>query len=79
MPEKTSIHTQVSQELGEAIAKGRAEAEKSKTIPFGMERVSADTETRRFMALGPEGKMAYLKANGPQKTLDLLKRGVKHA
>ena len=79
MPEKTSIHTQVSQELGEAIAKGRAEAEKSRAIPFGMERVPADTETRRFMALLPDGKTAYLKAHGVQKTLDLLKRGVKHA
>ena len=79
MPEKTSIHTQVSHELGEALAKGRAEAEKSKAIPFGMERVTADTETRRFMAMGKEGKLAYLAHRGPQKTLDLLKRGVKHA
>ena len=79
MPEKTSIYTEVSQELGQALAQGRREAEKSKAIPFGMERVTADTETQRFMAMKPEAKKAYLKAHGVQKTLDLLKRGVKHA
>ena len=78
MPDRINVYTKVSQELGQELAKARGEAEKSKTVPFGMEKVSAQTETDRFMKMPAEAKAAYLKENGVQKTLDLVKRGTKH-
>ena len=78
MPEHTNIYTQVSIELGQELARYKKEAGESKTTPFGLEEVTPETEARRFMALAGEGKKAYMKQHGVQKTLDVLRRGMKH-
>ena len=79
MPEKTSIYTQVAIELGQELARHKKEASDSNATPFGLEKVTPETEARRFMAMAPEGKKAFMKQHGVQKTLDVVKRGVKRA
>ena len=49
MSERVSVYTQVSSELGTDLAEMRRKAEKSKAIPFGMERVSAQTEAKALL------------------------------
>ena len=79
MPEKRSVYTQVGLELGEELARMRKEADKSKAVPFGMERVEAETEARRLLGMGKKERAAYLKQHGLAKTLDVARRGLRNA
>lgn len=77
MLDRTNIYTQVSQELGAELARGKKEASESKTTPFGVELVTPETEAKRFHMMNPEGKKAYMKQHGVTKTLDVVRRAVK--
>ena len=78
MPEQ-SVYTRVALSLGERLAQMRKDAGDSKAIPFGMEEVTADTETRRLRAMGPKERQEYIQRNGLQKTLEVARRGQRNA
>lgn len=81
MPENRSVYTQVAQELGAELAEMRRKADKSKAVPFGMERVSADAEAQAMLAMKPEElkEKGYLDPKRLVRTLDLARRGMRHA
>ena len=78
MPEQ-SVYTKVALSLGERLAQMRKDAGDSKAIPFGMEKVGADTEARRLRAMGLKERQAYLQQNGLHKTLEVARRGQRNA
>ena len=81
MPEQRSVYTQVSVELGQALAEMRKQADKSKAVPFGMERVSAEAEAKAMITMKPEELKAkgYLDPKRLGRTLDLARKGLKRA
>ena len=79
MSERVSVYTQVSSELGTDLAEMRRKAEKSKAIPFGMERVSAQTEAKALLAMNEGERREYVRVHGWAHTVDMARRGKRNA
>ena len=85
MPDSNPF-TIASERLADRMAASEKEASKSKAMPFGMERVTADMEARAFQAMNREDRLKFMEAHATkddpqavQYVLKVLRRGGDHA
>ena len=81
-----NVFTRASQRLADKMAQAQEEAKKSKGIPFGMERVSADVEAQAFMQMNREEKDKFMASHttrddpkGVAYVMKVIQRGQKLA
>ena len=66
MPE-LNAYTRAATRLVDRLMAAKEQADKSKAMPFGMERVSADTEAKAFAGMNRENKMQFMAQHATDK------------